>query len=170
MLKITRKQPIHSRLLVFLLLFVFLLAACGGGAEPTQAPASDAEAVEQPAATEAPVEATEPAAEATEPPAEATQPPAEGEPGAGAPSFSADIQPIFNASCSSCHGSRASGGVQLNSYENLMASNVVISGDSAGSLLWQVVDSGRMPQAGQRLSPEQVQLIADWINAGANND
>jgi mono/diheme cytochrome c family protein len=165
MLKIPHKQPTHLQILVFLLLFAFLLAACGGGAEPTQAPASEAEVTEQPAAAE-----TEPPAEATEPPAEATQPPTEGESGGGAPSFSADIQPIFNGSCASCHGSRASGGVQLNSYDNLMASNVVNAGDSAGSVLWQVVDSGIMPKAGQQLSAEQVQLIADWINAGANND
>ena len=146
MSKIIRIQPVHS-LLVLFLLFTIVLAACGGGAEPTQAPSGEAEA---------------------------TEPPAENEPDAGAPAgspgFSADIQPIFDASCSGCHGSRASGGVQLNSYENLMGSNVVTAGDSAGSVLWQVVDSGEMPKAGQPLSAEKVQLIADWINAGANND
>jgi mono/diheme cytochrome c family protein len=167
MKKISIRSLWSTRLLVIALLLSLLLAACGGGAtEATEAPAGDSSA-----------EATEPAVEATEPPAEepvATEPPADDGAGseapAGAPSYATDIQPIFNASCSSCHGSRASGGVQLNSFENLMASNVITAGDSAGSVLWQEVDSGSMPKAGGKLSAEQIQLIADWINAGANNN
>jgi mono/diheme cytochrome c family protein len=161
-------------LVVVTLLLSLILAACGGGAtEATEAPASDSSSE----ATEPAVEATQPPEEATEPPAEepaATEPPADDGAGseapAGAPSFANDIQPIFNASCSSCHGSRASGGVQLDSFESLMASNVITAGDAAGSILWQEVESGSMPKAGGKLSAEQIQLIADWINAGANND
>jgi mono/diheme cytochrome c family protein len=141
-------SQLSFRLLVVSLVLTLALVGCGGSAASTEAPASGSGVAE---ATPTDAE-TEPAAPA------------------GTASFSKDIQPIFNASCSSCHGNRASGGVQLNSYESLMSSNVVSAGDSAGSVLWQVVDSGVMPKAGQRLSAEQVQLIADWINAGANND
>jgi mono/diheme cytochrome c family protein len=152
MKKVIYPSQFSFRLLVLVLLLSLVLAACGGGADATKAPASDTSS--ETAATEAPAAGSGSGSDAS----------------TGAPSYANDIQPILNASCSSCHGSRASGGVQLNSYDNLMGSNVVTAGDSAGSILWQVVDSGIMPQVGKRLSAEQVQKIADWINAGANND
>ena len=62
--------------------------------------------------------------------------------------YNSQIQPIFNSSCTSCHGS--SGGLSLSSYANLMAGDsdngpVIIPGNHESSLLWQKVNSGAMP-------------------------
>jgi mono/diheme cytochrome c family protein len=91
----------------------------------------------------------------------------------GAPSFQADIVPIFQASCSGCHGSL--GGWDASSYTLVMESGnnapVVIVGDADASLLAQKMlgtqtMGGIMPPGGL-LPDSQVQLIVDWINAGA---
>ena len=61
--------------------------------------------------------------------------------------YASQIQPIFDASCTSCHG--GAGGLSLTSYENLMAGgnsgDVVIPGDYSYSILWAYVNSGDMP-------------------------
>jgi len=79
------------------------------------------------------------------------------------------IQPIFNASCTSCHG--GAGGLNLSSYENVMAGGnsgaAVIPFDHASSLLWLNVNSGYMPPGGSDLTAEEVELIAQWIDEGA---
>jgi mono/diheme cytochrome c family protein len=91
----------------------------------------------------------------------------------GAPSFQADILPIFQASCSGCHGSL--GGWDASSYTLVMESGinapVVIVGDADASLLAQKMlgtqtVGGIMPPGGL-LPASKVQLIVDWINAGA---
>ena len=52
--------------------------------------------------------------------------------------YNSEIQPIFNARCTGCHG--ASGGLNLSSYDNLMnggnSGDLVIPYDHASSLLW----------------------------------
>jgi len=92
---------------------------------------------------------------------------------AGAPSFEDDIMPIFATSCEGCHGSF--GGWDASSYDSVMTSGnnapVVVPGDAAASLLAQKMlgtqtEGGIMPPGGL-LSADQVQLIVDWINAGA---
>jgi hypothetical protein len=40
-------------------------------------------------------------------------------------------------------------------------------GDADNSLLVQLVVSQRMPVGGTKLTPEQIQLITNWINQGA---
>ena len=83
--------------------------------------------------------------------------------------YTQTIQPIFTASCTSCHGS--SGGLSLASYSSLMAGGnsgaAVVAGDHASSLLWQKVNNGSMPQGNQTLSSDQINQIAQWINEGA---
>ncbi len=89
------------------------------------------------------------------------------------PSFSDDIQPIFNRSCVACHGSL--GGWDGSTYETVIESGnnapVVIPGDGEGSILGQKVlgtqTYGTIMPPGGRLSAEEIQLIINWINAGA---
>ena len=53
-----------------------------------------------------------------------------------------------------------------------MASNVVVAGNAANSLLYRAVTGNgvtRMPPGGS-LTAAQVQSIADWINQGALNN
>ena len=91
----------------------------------------------------------------------------------GAPSFTADVLPIFKAQCAACHGSL--GGWDASSYESVMQSGdhapVVVPGDSEGSLLAQKIlgkqtQGVMMPPAG--LMPnDPIQIILDWIASGA---
>jgi hypothetical protein len=82
-----------------------------------------------------------------------------------------DVQPIFERTCNSCHSAIVKNlGLQVTDYGPLMQGGsrgtVVKPGDAEGSVLWQQVESGRMPMIG-RLSPDEKALIRDWINAGA---
>lgn len=100
--------------------------------------------------------------------------------------FFADIQPIFNASCTACHrsGGLAENRVHLTaneSYEGLVnqASSqrsdwtLVVPGNSAESLLFLKVSSdsppvgSTMPLLGTPLSSTDLGLIRDWIDQGA---
>ena len=89
------------------------------------------------------------------------------------PSFSSDIQSIFNRSCVACHGSL--GGWDGSTYEAVMNSGnnapIVIPEDGEGSILGQKVlgiqTYGTIMPPGGRLSPDEIQLIINWINAGA---
>ena len=67
--------------------------------------------------------------------------------GLGQVNYNSDIQPIFNSSCTSCHG--GSGGLNLTTYDNVMnggnSGDVVMPFEHANSLLWQYVNSGYMP-------------------------
>jgi len=90
----------------------------------------------------------------------------------GEVSFAADVLPIFEQSCTHCHGSsRQNGGLRLDSYAALMAGGkdgaAIISNDAAGSLLVQLISSGQMPRNAKPLPADKITLISDWINAGA---
>ena len=87
--------------------------------------------------------------------------------------FTADIKPIFDSMCSSCHGSK--GGWDASSYDSVMKTGnhapVVKPGDFKNSLLMQKIlgtqtDGDIMPPT-DRLSDAQVQAILDWIATGA---
>lgn len=85
--------------------------------------------------------------------------------------YDTEIQPIFDNSCLACHsGPNPSAGINLSSYENVIASNIVDIGNYENSILWQEVSSGDMPNniANNNLgipdlTEEQVALIANWI-------
>ena len=85
--------------------------------------------------------------------------------------YETEIQPIFDNSCVVCHsGTNPSAGLNLSSYENVMAGNVIDIGNYENSILWQEVSSGDMPNniANNNLgiadlTEEQVDLIANWI-------
>ena len=84
--------------------------------------------------------------------------------------YESQIQTIFNNNCTSCHTGAYSGGLDLTSYDNVMAGGssgaAIDVGDHAASYLWQRVDNGTMPPTGN-LTSTQINLIADWIDEGA---
>ncbi len=93
-----------------------------------------------------------------------------------APTFSSDVMPIFEAKCLLCHGSM--GGWDASSYQTTMNTGdnapVVKPGDVEGSLLAQKLIGTHatgtiMPPAG-RMPNTSIQMILDWIEAGAEND
>ena len=89
--------------------------------------------------------------------------------------YNTQIQPIFDANCTSCHiGNFASGNLQLDTYENLMngvdGEIVIVPGDHQNSILWQVIDSGEMPgYPNDDLDQSLINMIATWIDEGALN-
>jgi hypothetical protein len=148
------------------LFFVVLLAACASQpAAPTQAPGVES------APTEAAAPTTGAAAGAPAATEAAAQPPASG----GEVSFAKDILPMFEDSCVSCHGGeRTSRALDLKTYENLMAGSqngpVITPGDAAASKLVQAIQAGKMPKRGAKWTADQLKLLVDWVNAGAQNN
>ncbi len=127
--------------------------------EPTQ-PQNTPEpvATETPMSSETPIEVT-----------------AESEPTEVIVSFSQDVLPILQKSCTRCHGSsRKEEGLDLRSYAAVMAGSrngpVVVPGDANNSPLVELVVTGKMPKRGTKLTPEQVQILIDWVNQGAMNN
>ena len=84
-----------------------------------------------------------------------------------------EIQPIFDANCTTCHNNwNSEAGLNLTSYANLMnGSNdgdVITPLNHSTSVLWQEIDLGSMPPgSNDNLSSSQINLIAQWIDAGA---
>ncbi len=86
--------------------------------------------------------------------------------------FVRDIQPIFSASCDSCHGAkRQMGNLRLDSKQVALA-KVIIPGKAGESPLYQRIagigDQARMPMGGDPLKKEQIDLIRRWIDEGAD--
>ena len=83
--------------------------------------------------------------------------------------YSSEIQSIFNANCTSCHGGL--GGLTLDSYSTLIAGNIIESGNGAGSLLIKklrgTASGSQMPQGGSPLDDATINLIETWIDEGA---
>lgn len=162
-----------TRLITTSLLSIFFIAACGGNTPLTQ-PAADpaTETASQPTmipATETAVptsEATE-AIQASEPPTEAAV--------AATVSYAANVKPIFDAKCIECHGVETrKEGLDMLTYDNLMAGSrhgsVLTPGDANDSLLVQLIVEGEMPNRGPAVTPEELQIIIDWVDQGALNN
>lgn len=167
----------RNALFILLVVALFVLSACGATPEKTAvAPQADTgekmDSPTQETAVDATVEAT--AEATTEATAAADSTPTEAA-AASAVSFSNDVLPLLQSQCTRCHGeSKAEEGLRLDSFEMLMAGAedgaVIVPGDAANSLLVQLVESGQMPRRSTKLSAEQIQLLVDWINQGANNN
>lgn len=93
--------------------------------------------------------------------------------GQAVPSFASEVMPILQAKCIVCHGSL--GGWNATSYSGIMTSGnhapTVIPGNAANSLLVRKLMGTQteglvMPPSG-KLSDAEIQIIIDWINAGA---
>lgn len=87
--------------------------------------------------------------------------------------FTTDVKPILAAKCTMCHGKL--GGWDATSYATVMKTGdhapVVKASDVTGSLLAQKIQGtqttgGLMPPGG-KLSDADLQIITDWIAAGA---
>lgn len=90
-------------------------------------------------------------------------------------SYSKDVYPILESRCGKCHmGSFTSENLNMETYDSLMAGSqngvVIVAGNAKESLLARKILKGEMPKRGPKLTPAQVQIIIDWINAGAPNN
>lgn len=97
---------------------------------------------------------------------------------AGTVDFTRDIQPILVENCVKCHGpEKQKGELRLDSAEAIQAGGengpVLVAGKPAESALCKLVSlpadhPDRMPANGDPLKPEQIALIAKWIEQGAS--
>jgi uncharacterized membrane protein len=151
-------------------LLIVILAACGGNAPASTAdlePAAPTQAESTP--TDVPA-ATEETVSATEEPAAA-----ESEASTAAVSYANDVYPVIEAKCIKCHGVESKKeGLDMLTYDNLMKGSrngaVVAPGDANNSLFVQLIVEGEMPNRGAKVTPEELQLIIDWVNQGALNN
>ena len=83
--------------------------------------------------------------------------------------YVASIGPLLQARCGGCHGEGGIKGLNVATYETLMKGSesgpVVVPNDPQASLLVQM-QSGDQPHFGQ-LTPDELELLITWINAGA---
>ncbi len=90
--------------------------------------------------------------------------------------FVKDVQPIFEKSCSACHGEKLQKGdlrldVKQLAFKGSAHGAVFKPGNSADSLLIHLVagldPEMVMPQKGDRLTSEQIGILRAWIDQGA---
>ncbi|MFN2177276.1 MAG: c-type cytochrome [Anaerolineales bacterium] len=88
-------------------------------------------------------------------------------------SFNEDVIPLFDNNCAACHGTF--GGWDASTYESVMTTGnnapVIIPGDVENSLLIHKLmgtqtEGSIMPPSG-KLPDSEIQIIIDWIYAGA---
>jgi|JFJP01.1.fsa_nt_gi mono/diheme cytochrome c family protein len=162
-----------TKLIFSLTLLTLVIAACGG--QTTQVspePAAPTQAESQPVVS--PTLTVAASEQASAPTDEAAMPATEA-PAAGGVSFANDVMPIFAGSCNDCHGGKQTkAGLDVTTYDSLMAGSfdgiVILAGNSAESILVQQVVEGEMPKRGPKLTAEQIQIISQWIDAGALNN
>lgn len=83
-------------------------------------------------------------------------------------SFSAEIWPVIQNSCTGCHsGGNPSGGISLTNHATVSAA--ANNGKLQGVISWQD-GFPRMPQGGQKLNQCFIDKVAAWINAGKPNN
>jgi len=87
--------------------------------------------------------------------------------------FERHVRPIFKAHCFRCHGGEGDpkGGLDLRLRRLMITGGdsgpSIVEKDSASSYLYQRLIDGEMPPEGEPLTPQQIQLIGQWIDSGA---
>ena len=85
--------------------------------------------------------------------------------------YDTQIQPIFNANCVDCHsnGATYTGGIELTSYDDLMAGGYNTDATNVLTVLEDYIITGYMPAWGEDpLNEEDIELISQWIDEGGN--
>ena len=83
-------------------------------------------------------------------------------------SFSAEITPIFEAKCTTCHytGNQMPDLTSANAYSSLNSSRYVNTSDPASSLIY----TKPMGSHSQTYSTAEAALVLTWITQGAQNN
>ncbi len=89
------------------------------------------------------------------------------------PTFYEDaVAPLLQKHCTDCHDAETrEGRLDLTTAEGLLqgseSGSVVTPRQASRSLLYEMVHSGEMPPGGPRLSSDEMKVIGDWIDSGA---
>jgi mono/diheme cytochrome c family protein len=101
----------------------------------------------------------------------------QGEQDSKAVSFEKDLMPIFRANCVSCHKpDKKKGKLDMSTYADLMKGgkqgSPVKPGEPEKSILVEMISGPEpeMPEKGEKLKPEQVDLISRWVRQGAKRN
>jgi mono/diheme cytochrome c family protein len=93
--------------------------------------------------------------------------------------YTTRVKPILDANCARCHGgTNHRGGLNMDTRESLLKGGhdgvVVVPGDPANSLLIKLIrhegppsDPMDMPPNKPKISDDDIQIVTDWIKAGA---
>ena len=85
-------------------------------------------------------------------------------------SYAADIEPIINNECYSCHsGNNAQAGVKLDGYTNF-SSYALKPNSNLLAVIKHQPGFSPMPQPLGKLSNRSINMIEKWINDGAINN
>ena len=95
----------------------------------------------------------------------------------GRPDFVTQIQPILERNCVRCHhANKDKGSLRLDTYEEMMKggaeAEAVVPGDPEQSELivrthLRPIDEGFMPDEGQMLTADELELLTAWVKTGA---
>jgi len=95
------------------------------------------------------------------------------------PSYAADIQPVFNGSCLSCHGTGSpSGGYSLSNRAGALGDgsdtvpNVIPNNADSSKLYRRMIgtETPRMPPGQAALDTVKTATVRNWIDKGAKDN
>jgi cytochrome c553/mono/diheme cytochrome c family protein len=89
--------------------------------------------------------------------------------------FESRVRPLLATSCFECHTDKAEGGLRVDSREALLKGGdtgpALVPGDPDKSLIIQAVKrlpgAPQMPNGRAKLKPEDIDVLVDWVKAGA---
>ncbi len=85
----------------------------------------------------------------------------------GTPTYDANIGGLLTTKCGMCHGTAATAGLNISTYADLMKGSkdgaVIVPGDSANSVIVKI----QTAQHFANLSNDELQILIQWIDAGA---
>ena len=85
-------------------------------------------------------------------------------------SFVKDVAPILNSKCGNCHVNQKRGDFSLLTFNEISTGGGVIAGEPETSRLIEVIESGEMPKGGGKVSKAELDVLKNWISAGAKYD
>lgn len=136
-----------------------------------------ATATPQPTIPPTPSPTTTPTPAPTDPPVAPTSeaPPTDAAEAETGVSFKNDVMPIFERRCIKCHGGRKTEeGLVLKTYQDLLDGSdngpVIEPGNVEKSYLIELIVNGKMPKKEPHLLNKEIQIITEWVKAGAKDN
>ena len=89
-------------------------------------------------------------------------------------SFAEEVLPILEKYCVECHSEESAElGLKLDTYEGVMGGSdygTVVEAGDVGSLLIEMIASGDMPDGGDPMPAEELDVIRAWVTEGAQKN